>query len=135
MYYSKTSFKPIGNYLQKRTVKLHPPIALCRMRTLVDRFRKIVRLLSTSVDSKTGHYISTVAHHASLSRHGTAMERTENATRAQITTSADTSAFRRIHCGGPFQFKISVSCVQIPIMASDYFVTVYMIASFYILCK
>ena len=73
------------------------------MRTLVDRFRKIVRLLS--VDSKTGHYISTVAHHASLSRHGTATERTENVTRAQITTSADTSAFR-IHCGGPFH------CIQ-----------------------
>ena len=55
------------------------------MRTLVDRFRKIVRLLS--VDSKTGHYISTVAHHASLSRHGTATERTENVTRAQITVA------------------------------------------------
>ena len=45
-----------------------------------------------SLESKTKHYISTAAYRASLSRHGTATERSENATsscstaRAHITT-------------------------------------------------
>ena len=62
----------ITNYLQKRTVKLHPPTVLYIMQMLVDRFCKTV--CHPSLDSKIGHYNSTVAHHASLSHHGTAMD-------------------------------------------------------------
>ena len=80
------------------------------MRTLVDRFRK-PDCAPLSVDSTTEHYISTVAHRASLSCRGTATERTGNATslcstaRAQITASAHNGYLRiripqRILLGG-----------------------------------
>ena len=41
-----------------------------------------------SLDSKTGHYNSTTAYGASLSRHGTAMKRSENATSSCSTAQA-----------------------------------------------
>ena len=71
------------------------------MRTLVVRFRKIVR--HRRWISNTGHYISTAAYRASLSRHGTATERSDNAT---SSPSTHYHAYRKytdwIRSGGPF---------------------------------
>ena len=47
-----------------------------RKRTVIDGFRKII-CAPPSLDSKTGHYISTAAYRTSLSRHGTATQRSE----------------------------------------------------------
>ena len=75
------------------------PIVLYIMRTLVDGFRKIVRH-HRCMDSKTGHYISTAAYRASLSSHGTATERSENATstaQVHITTPTGSIPKARIN--------------------------------------
>ena len=57
---------------------------------LVNSFHKIA--WAPSLDSKTGHYISTAAHHASLSLHVTATERSENATSSCSTARAHITA-------------------------------------------
>ena len=74
------------NYFCKWTVKQHPLIVLYIMRTLVDSFCKIVR--HHRWIQKTGHCISTVAYRASLSHHGTATDRSENAISSCSTAQA-----------------------------------------------
>ena len=96
-------------YLRKRTVKLHPPIVLYIMRTLVDRFHKIMG--HRSLDSKTRHF-STAAHRASLSRHGTAKARSENVT-SHITTPTGSMAYRMpITDTSAFRIRSSGHCTR-----------------------